>query len=279
MEYDGKKYWQERLESDFSLNSIGYKGLGLPYNRWLYRKRARVFKRVLRLLNVTPETSVVEIGPGNGFYVSLWNSLGVKKLVGFDITQVAVANLKKSFPSYEFYQADITSAQMPAGGPFSVVTAFDVIFHIPDDELFERAMKNASSFMSDEGTLLITDCVFDENTSITSSAPHFRARSERMYEDVLERHGLAIIARYPVFSYMHPRIVFSRRQVVTFFSKVFNRLLTTVLRLAAPMGFVLGPVLYFVDCVLDSLGVRGRSVQLLVIKRSASGKRDPLVRN
>ena len=47
-EYDPKAYWETRLKGGPALNTVGYLGLGLAYNKWLYHLRKDVLERALR---------------------------------------------------------------------------------------------------------------------------------------------------------------------------------------------------------------------------------------
>ncbi len=108
--FNMQDYWAHRLENDFSLSSIGYKGLGIKYNIWLYRKRAKVLNNVIKdYLNISENTRIIELGVGSGFYINLWQKKGVKKFIGVDITEQSVKTLSKIYPHYNFQKYDISS--------------------------------------------------------------------------------------------------------------------------------------------------------------------------
>ena len=97
-EFKVRDYWESRLKQDYSLQGVGYQRLGKQYNKWMYRLRAHVFQRVARGLGVDWSTArVLDVGSGTGFYVEQWHKLGVPKVVGLDITEVAVHELRRSF--------------------------------------------------------------------------------------------------------------------------------------------------------------------------------------
>ncbi len=71
-------------------------------------------------------------------------------ITGIDITSIAIENLKGEFPNAEFYRADISSDKdigflIGTSKEFDVVSAFDVLFRIVDDNKYEEAIKNIHS--------------------------------------------------------------------------------------------------------------------------------------
>src|SRR5919112_4963400 len=104
-----KDYWEKRLKDNYGLHGTGFIGLGKKYNSWMYKVRKHVFLKKLSLLNVCyGDIDVLDIGSGSGFYIGIWNELGVKKIIGCDLTAVAVKNLKTSFPKSKFLELDIS---------------------------------------------------------------------------------------------------------------------------------------------------------------------------
>jgi len=142
-EYDPKTYWETRLKDGPALNTVGYLGLGLAYNKWLYRMRKKVLERALRRFPIVSEkTSLLEVAPGSGFYLPIWSSHGVRDLTAADITQAVVIHLRPLWPDFKFLEADIGAATPPVHRQFDVVTAFDVLFHIVDEQSWRNAVNN-----------------------------------------------------------------------------------------------------------------------------------------
>src|SRR5918993_2557304 len=137
-----KDYWEKRLNDNFGLHGTGFIGLGKKYNSWMYRVRKRIFKKKLSLLNLGyGDIDVLDVGSGSGFYIKIWNELGVKKIVGCDITNVAVKNLKTLFPNNEFLELDISNESIPISEKFDVISALDMLFHIVDDDKYSKAIE------------------------------------------------------------------------------------------------------------------------------------------
>ena len=96
---DTRKYWEDRLGTEYSLLGVGDITLGLAYNRWLYRIRGRIFQRILKKTwPVKPPTRVLDVGSGTGFYLDQWKQANVTELSGSDLTEVATEHLTHRFP-------------------------------------------------------------------------------------------------------------------------------------------------------------------------------------
>lgn len=273
--YDARKYWQERFSNQFDLSSVGFLGLGKPYNEWLYRKRRRVFKQMLKMVRASSASRVLEIGPGSGFYVALWKELGVSDLVGLDITSNAVKHLQELYPWYKFIQCDFTAKNVELAGQFDVITFFDVLFHVVDDTLFEEAINNAVQVLSSEGVILITDVVFNPTKQVAPASEHFRPRSFHYYEMILERHGLEITNCRCVFSFMHPRSIFDRSMWRRSFQRVLNKLLLAFLKKYPSIGSGAGRLLFILECLADTLHLTSNSITLMIIRRKVMREEYP----
>lgn len=201
--YDPERFWEARLRNRFDLSGAGFRGIGKPFNEALYRQRSIVFGRVLRRLDLDPRASrVVELGPGTGFYVDLWKRRGVRSLLGLDITTVVTERLTAAYPSFAFSQADITEAWPAGDASADVVTAFDVLFHIVDDDRFAAAIGEAGRVLRPGGLLLVSD-LFPRRAI---RGHHHVSRTLSDYRAVLAGHGLEVVSRAPVFVTMHPAI-------------------------------------------------------------------------
>lgn len=95
--FDPSAYRERRLQP-FDLSVVGHSGLGLRYNRWLYRVRAAVFRRLLRTISLPPDARVLDVGSGTGFYIAEWERAGFTDIVGSDLTAIAVERLARRFP-------------------------------------------------------------------------------------------------------------------------------------------------------------------------------------
>ncbi len=157
--FNAKEYWEKRLEEDFTLCSVGYSSLGKSYNHWMYKIRRKVFLRTAASLPLDGEKcTVLDIGCGTGFYIEIWKELNVRNIIGIDITQVAIDNLQKRYPEYQFYRMDIgEDIDKSLENKFDIISAMDVLFHILEDEKFEKAIFNISKMLKPGGYFIWSD--------------------------------------------------------------------------------------------------------------------------
>lgn len=206
--FQNQAYWERRLREHFSLEGVGYLRLGRRFNQWMYRVRGLVFDRMVDRLVIgkgaTPsETRVLDIGSGTGFYVDRWLQRGMD-VTGVDLTQVAVEQLRSQYPSAQFLQADIGQ---PLSGPlaeergrYDVASAFDVLFHIVDDEQYGQAFQNIASLLKPAGWFLWSDNFLHRPTM---RVEHQVSRSLDDSVRCLDRAGFEVVERVPMFVLMN----------------------------------------------------------------------------
>jgi len=202
--YLEKDYWDERYrkrgaERIGSASGTLAAGLGGGYNRYLYRLRRKAVEEVVADLNLRlPETSVLDIGCGTGYWSSFFREMRVAEYTGLDVSQVAVDAVSREYPEYTYRALDV-GKPFDLKKTFGLINAFDVLYHITDDEKFELCLRNLSRHANPGGILLIAD-YFDDRQKI--SASHVRHRSYEFYERVLTEAGFEILALKPVFYYL-----------------------------------------------------------------------------
>jgi SAM-dependent methyltransferase len=264
--YDPAAYWPERLAEDDSLDSVGWRGLGRSYNRWLYRRRTAVFRHVARHYRFAQHPpAVLELGPGSGFYVDLWKKLGVRELTGIDVAPPAIARLRRRFPQYQFLSGDIGRPMALPPHAFDVVTAFDVLFHITEEAAFEQALATIARALRPDGLALITD-LFPWSQEIR--LPHQVSRTAGRYHEALAAHGLRLERRWPVFVLMHPWSE-PRSSAAQHSMRIWWGLVARAAGHIPGAGWPLGATLYAADSLLAPFAGDGPSTQLWAIRSSA----------
>lgn len=256
--FDPLRYWEQRIEQ-FDLAAVGYRSLGLQFNRWPYRLRRRLFRRAVRRLHEDWKGArVLDIGSGTGFYVSEWLRLGAS-VIGIDLTNAAVARLQGLFPEQTFIQGDVSDALPIAPASFDAVSAFDVLFHIVDDGRYRNAIRNISSALKDGGYVL-----FSENFvhSATVSAPHVASRPLRLINALLEEAGLEVVARRPMFVLMNAPVD-SRSRVLWLYWSLLERVLARF----PSLGSVIGALLYPLELLLIATRTEGPSTELMICRK------------
>lgn len=263
MALDIKTYWEQRLTKTFDLSGVGYLALGESYNNWLYRIRKHIFHRCLKFIVIDLNTAaVLDIGSGTGFYVEQWQEAGDCNIVGIDITSVAVQMLRSKFSDHKFYEIDITEDISSLGKQkFDVVSAFDVLFHIVDDDLYEAALTNIYSVLKPGGWLLFSDN-FVHHQAVTTL--HQRSRQINMISQMLSKAGFTETKRFPMFYLMNGPVDTDSRLL-----KKWWRLLLRVTAKGEAAGFIIGFLLYPLELLLISMMQESPTTEVMICKKPA----------
>jgi SAM-dependent methyltransferase len=260
---DVRGYWESLHTARPGLDGIGYVALGQPFNRWMYRVRRAVF-----LSTVSPYVSgrggleVLDVGSGTGFYIDLWRELGLRQVTGSDLTDAAVRRLNARYPHLKIVRLDIGGepAQLPPRR-FDVVSAFDVLFHIIDDERYRQAFRNLAALIRPGGLL-----VFSENFlrgDRRRVEPVQVSRSLAEIESLVGEHGFQALLRRRMFFLMNfPADSANLLHVGSW------RLLELALASWNSLGAVIGPVLYPLERRLVGRPKDGPSTELMICRKA-----------
>jgi SAM-dependent methyltransferase len=189
--YRPREFWEQRLADQFDLRGTGETGLSLAYNRACYRLREEVLSRALREQGFDPRgRTVLDVGCGTGFFTAYYLARGAR-VTGLDIAPTSVATLSRRHPEARFVLADV--GEQAVEGRFDLVHAFDVLYHITEEERWRTAVSNLAAAVEPGGLLLTTD-TFSELEDLAS---HNRMRPLERYRRRLEEAGLSVAGLYP----------------------------------------------------------------------------------
>ncbi len=195
--YDPRQFWQERLAEHFDLRGSGETGLSLAYNRACYALRRRVLERALRESGFDPrDRAVLDVGCGTGFFTAYYLGRSAQ-VTGLDLAPVAVERLRERHPHAVFLQADVSDVALEHR--YDLVNAFDVLYHITDDQRWERAVRNLARAVNARGLLLVTDTFAEA----PREAAHNTTRPLARYRELLAASGLEPLALYPTHVLLH----------------------------------------------------------------------------
>jgi SAM-dependent methyltransferase len=260
--FDAEGYWSDRLGREFSLEGVGYLGLGESYNRWMYAVRRRVFRDVVKG-RVDPSASVLDVGSGTGFYVELWRELGVRHVTGSDLTAVAIEQLGERFPDTPFRALDLTKPLTGEAGPFDAISAMDVLFHIVDDDGYGQAIENLAAMLAPGGIFVFTENLLHGRTE---RGRHQTSRSLEAVSSLLTGAGLEVELRRPVFVLMNTPVD-SDSALLEKSWKAVNILV----RGHSRRGWAVGAALYPLELALGRLLEDGPSTEIMIChKRDAA---------
>lgn len=257
MQFDYRSYWNTRLQGDFGLESVGYLGLGRQFNKWMYRVRRVNFKRTVRRFTTGLQFDVLDIGVGSGFYVQLWRAMGVT-LTGIDISENAVRKLSEMHSGCKFYTLDVAAEAMNIGR-YDVISCFDVLFHIVDDDKLEFAIENISNCLKNDGLFIFTDNFLQGEEK---RLEHHVSRTLSHYEDLLQKKGFAIIYRAPVFYLMNYPVDTDNRTL--------HRIWSVLLRIVPGrevLGYAIGIILFTIDVIVTRFLKEGTTTEIMVCRK------------
>lgn len=261
MTFRADQYWEERLRDNYNSQGVGDIGLPESYNSWLYAVRARVFRRIVHEIQITPSTlTVLDIGSGTGFYLREWSRIGIGKLAGCDITKTAVTHLSRQFPNATIVQADIGDKSFASPiGRVDVISAFDVLFHIVDDLRYKEAIENIARSLTPGGWFLYSDNL----VARPAETVHYKSRGEQDILKTLSDAGLRVRKRIPVFVLMNDPVSSQNRVLRKWFSLVYR-----AVRRSERIGGLIGRTLYPLELIAGRIVRRAPSTEILVCQRN-----------
>jgi SAM-dependent methyltransferase len=268
--------WIRRHSAGGSFESVGYIGLGENYNRWLYRLRRRHFVRLAARCSLATVERVLDVGTGNGFYVGLYQEIGLKNVCGIDISPAAIERLGALYPRYQFETCDV-AAGLPASirpeSGFEWVSAMDVLFHLTEDVLFRAALANCARAVRPGGGLLVSDN-FPPHTLPADDSQSYHALCD--YEDVLRPLGFRLVELRPIFFLSNGQVGGDGAafRIVSSYWRLVSRGLGKSVRSYRPLGealgYTLGAMLTSVDALLQHQSLlRGFSTKTAIFRRAA----------
>jgi SAM-dependent methyltransferase len=184
--YRPREFWERRLAEHFDLRGTGETALSLAYNRACYRLRRETLERALHDHGFDPAGArVLDVGCGTGFFTALYLERGAQ-VTGIDIAPTSIERLRARHPQATFILADV--ADTPPQQRFDLVNAFDVLYHVTEDERWERALTGLGGAVEPGGLLLVTDTF----VPVTREAGHNRMRPLARYAALLEPLGFTL---------------------------------------------------------------------------------------
>ncbi|MCB0402199.1 MAG: class I SAM-dependent methyltransferase [Flavobacteriales bacterium] len=258
--FNPQSYWEERLEENFNLHGVGDISLGVNYNNYLYKIRKYAFHKVMKRLKVNfTDKAILDIGSGTGFYIERWKELHVKSITGSDFTNVVVKNLSERFPDSRFIQMDAGEKIQDPQPQYDFISAFDVLFHIVEDERFDQAIKNIHGLLNEQGYFVISDNFIHGDTQ---RIKHQVSRSYEYMMNVIQSTGFKPVATVPMFVLMNDPVDTKSRVM----RKIFW-IITKTVRKGEGWGKFVGSMLTPFEKLLISLKTESPSTEIRVFQK------------
>ena len=263
-EFNVKEYWEKRLEKNYGLEGVGYLGHGKAYNGWMYKLRKYIFNKYVSKLKLNlSELSILDIGSGTGFYIECWINLGAKKITGSDITAVAIQNLSSKYKNCNFKEFDISQKDTDVfdSKKFDVISAFDVLFHVVEDDRFIQAINNIHFLLKSEGIFLISDNFVHAETY---RGNHHVNRSLNYITEVLKKAGFEILMRKPSFYFLNAPVDTESK-----FLRWFWNLQSKIIYRGDFYANILGAVVYPVDWLILQFISEGPTTEIMICRKKS----------
>jgi SAM-dependent methyltransferase len=196
-----REFWNSRY-SQFTLSESGWFGAGERLNNRIYACKQQALRRALTALGLSRHArwSVLDAGCGQGHFARFYKEeYSSATYVGVDISERAVAHLRRTAPDAEFHLADLSEWDDPEGRVFDIVQSFEVLHLILDDEVLARALANLKKRLSTDGALLITAAM---PTTTIQPSDYLRHRSRSFWELTLHGLGLRIVSERPMYYWL-----------------------------------------------------------------------------
>ncbi|PAD30657.1 glycosyltransferase [Paenibacillus sp. 7523-1] len=196
--FNYNSYWQNRLNEKFNIESVGYQGLGIQYNTFMYQSRFEILEVLItKIFGKSLNTkSILELGPGIGVFTDYFKKKGVTNYNAIDITDRSIENLSQAYPEYNFKKGDVSSLDYYPSQKADLIFAADVLLHITNERNFQNTISNISGKINDQGYVILFDAYSETNAKSKNS--HLVIRDIRYINDILETYDLEVVNMIPV---------------------------------------------------------------------------------
>jgi len=267
VEYDAKAYWERRFAGEPGLATTGFAGMGLSFNRWLYRGYRAALRLALKRSAVPlgPNTRVIDAGAGGGFFVEFCRARAVRDLVGLDLTAASVDFLTAGSPntsSTGSIWAGIPMTRRPRRRRGMSVGSLSHRVR----EGFEAAIENLARMTKVGGHLVIADN-FLPIESPYEPGVHQRHWSKDEFERRLDACGFRVLRYQPVSFLLNAPVRFKH----TRWGKAYAGLWNGIQKRVAGVewrGNVFGCAAYLVDRPLQRLLRAGPGAHYLFCRKT-----------
>jgi SAM-dependent methyltransferase len=189
--YEGA--WQQKSDNATDLTQITYSS---PIEDAIVYP---LYKRMIASLKIRVDGGdVLDVGSGAGRWIRYFlENFNPRSLTGADYTRASVDLLRKWFPAQrigdtalDFRQLDITDPDLDLGRTFDLINIANVLFHIPEEDKFTRALANLSKHVAEGGMVVTTEYL--PRTTIRTQ--WMLVRDRYMFERAALAAGLKIVA-------------------------------------------------------------------------------------
>lgn len=123
-----------------------------PSMRWVFNRRYEFIRNIIEQSQqrLHRTVSLLDIGCGDGYWLSRLNGLPNVKLYGMDYNHIRVDRARKALPDVEIYHSDIFTYSPHR--TFDLVLLSQVIEHVDDDRAL---LQKVRGFLNSDGVLIL----------------------------------------------------------------------------------------------------------------------------
>ena len=154
-----------------------------------------IYRRLVSDLHIRADGGrILDVGCGSGRWVRYFLDWYTPRLVmGVDCTQASVDLLNQWHHSsdcpLEFAVADITTPALELNHRFDLINVGNVLFHIPEPDLYANALRNLARHLAPRGAIITTE--YMPRTTMRTEWMLVRSRYE--FEAIAASAGLRIV--------------------------------------------------------------------------------------
>ena len=183
----------------------------LSRNRLLMARHSELVDHFVGIFGqVDTSKRVLDIGPGNGFFMVLLRELGFSQVEGLEVSPVFLDVLRSKALTAQPGDIAAGTGLEKLSPPYDVVLLMEILEHLEDPL---RALKHARGLLADDGFVYVTvpicDCIFDRvglmvrGTSRAEQVKridetHLHAFSPPQIKSLLVQSGFTVKATYRI---------------------------------------------------------------------------------
>jgi SAM-dependent methyltransferase len=149
--------------------------------------------------------AILDVGSGAGHWIDFFRELFDPSLVvGMELSRRCADELRRKYadePAVVVVEDDVSRAGLRLDQRFDVIVAIGVMFHIVDDDAWQRAVSNLARHLSDGGTMVVGG-QFGLTTRDVGFAP---CEEFSTWSELLEAEGETALVRKRIRSRRHWR--------------------------------------------------------------------------
>lgn len=211
------------------------------------------------------DSSILDIGFGNGYFEEYYRQEGVKRLFGLDVNTSTIEEVRKKFPEYKFEVIDVTEMDLNTKEAFDIATMFAVLYHIVDDNKLMKAFKQINEALKPCGTFLISGDLYNWN-AMPQTCSHFKSRTLEQTQSILRESGFKVIATMPVTHFLNAPYNLKNKFFRNWFTFSWRGFTWLITRTEAT-GWLGGAMAYYIDRLLMPFLKVGLSENIIIAQK------------